>query len=330
MIIKNYQFNINTETTKKYKSVLVYGVNEGVKKEFKEKIKEENKNTEIYNFFEEEILKNNRSLNENIFNNSLFGESKIIFIYEATDKIFDIVEECLNKLDQNIKLYIVANKLDKNSKIRRLFENSKKEAIIPLYEDDEKTLLNYIKKELNEFKGLTNEICNLIISNSKLDRRLVQNEIGKIKTFFNDKIIKKELLQNLLNLKKESNFEEIRDSAIMGEKAKLNKLLSANNLNKEDLFFYLNSLIFKFKKIKDLLESKEKSVESIIDNAIPAIFWKEKPILKKQLNIWSRKDIDKIINSLNETEILAKKNSHIESTIIFNNLLVNICNQATS
>ena len=82
--------------------------------------------------------------------------------------------------------------------------------------------------------------------------------------------------------------------------------------------------------MKDLLSGKEKNLEKIIDNAKPAIFWKEKPILKKQLNIWSRKDIDKIINSLNEPEKLAKKNSHIESTIIFNNLLVNICNQATS
>ena len=116
----------------------------------------------------------------------------------------------------------------------------------------------------------------------------------------------------------------------MGEKTKLNKLLSSNNLSKEDLFFFLNSLIFKFKKIKDLLSGREKNLDKIIDNAKPAIFWKEKPILKKQLNIWSRKDINKIINNLNETEILVKKNSQIESTIIFNNLLVNICNQATS
>ena len=330
MIIKNYQFNINTEITKKHKALLLYGANEGIKKEFIEKIKQENKKTEIYTFFEEEILKNNQLFFENIFNNSLFEASKIIILYEATDKIFNIVDECLNKLDQNIKLYIIANNLDKKSKLRKLFEDSKNEGIIPLYEDDERTLLNYIKKELNEFRGLTNEICNLIISNSKLDRRLIQSEITKLKIFFNDKIIKKEHLENLLNVKKESDFDEIRDSAITGEKVKLNKLLSSSKFNKEDLFFFLNSLIFKFKKMKDLLSNKEKNVESIINNAKPAIFWKEKPILKKQLNIWSKKNIDKIINTLNETEILAKKNSQIESSVIFNNLLVNICNEASS
>ena len=82
--------------------------------------------------------------------------------------------------------------------------------------------------------------------------------------------------------------------------------------------------------MKDLLSSKDKSIEEIINNAKPPIFWKEKPILKKQLYVWSKKNIDKIINSLNETEILTKKNSQIESSIIFNNLLVNICNEATS
>ena len=330
MIIKNYQLNINSELLKKYNALLLYGENEGLKKEFIKKIKQENKNTEIYNFFEEEILKNNHLFYENIFNNSLFNERKIIFLHETTDKIFNIIDECLDKLDQSIKLYIVANNLDKKSKIRKLFENSKKDGIIPLYQDDEKTLLNYIIKELDGFKGLTNEICNLIVLNSKLDRELIQNEITKIKTFFNDKIIKKETLESLLNFKKESNFDEIRDSAIIGEKTKLNKLLSSNNLNKEDFFFFLNSLVFKFKKMKDLLSSKDKSIESIIDNAKPPIFWKEKPILKKQLYIWSKKNIDKIINNLNETEILTKKNSQIESSIIFNNLLVNICNEASS
>ena len=57
MIIKNYQLNTNSELSKRYKTLLLYGVNEGLKKEFIEKIKQENKNTEIYNFFEEEILK---------------------------------------------------------------------------------------------------------------------------------------------------------------------------------------------------------------------------------------------------------------------------------
>ena len=330
MIIKNYQFNLNLEIINKHQAILLYGINEGIKKEFIEKVKEQNKQADIHSFFEEEILKNNQFFYEKISNNSLFSEKTIIFIQQATDKIFKEIEECLSKIDRNTKIYIISGILDKKSKLRKLFEESKKEGILPLYEDDEKTLLNYLKKELDGYKNLTTEVCNLIISNSKLDRRLIQNEIIKIKTFFKDKIIKKESLENLLNLKKESDFDEVNDCAIMGEKTKLNKLLSSNNLSKDDLFFFLNSLIYKFKKIKDLLSSEDKSIEAKIDNAKPPIFWKEKPILKKQLIIWSKKNIDKIINNLNETEILTKKNAQIESFIIFNNLLVNICNEASS
>ena len=54
MIIKSYQFNITAEIIKKYKTLLLYGANEGVKKELIEKIKQENKkhcgkNHEIHN-----------------------------------------------------------------------------------------------------------------------------------------------------------------------------------------------------------------------------------------------------------------------------------------
>ena len=330
MIIKNYQFNINLEIIKKHQALLLYGLNEGVKKEFVEKVKEKSKQSEIHIFFEEEILRSKHLLFEKMSNKSLFAENTIIFVHQATDKIFNVIEECLTKLDQNTKVYIISSILDKKSKLRKLFEESKKEGIIPIYEDDERTLQSHLKRELDGFKNLTTEVCDLIISNSSLDRRLIQNEILKIKTYFKDKIINKEDLENLLNFRNESDFNEIKDCAILGEKTKLNKLLSSNTFPKEDLFFYLNSLMYKFKKIKDLLNSKEKNVESIIDNAKPPIFWKEKPILKKELNTWSKTNIDKIINILSETEVLVKKNSQIESAIIFNNLLVDICNEATS
>ena len=53
----------------------------------------------------------------------------------------------------------------------------------------------------------------------------MQNEIEKIKTLFSDKIIKKYKLFSLLNQKENTNFDEVRDRALAGEKNKLNKSL---------------------------------------------------------------------------------------------------------
>ena len=76
MIIKNYQFNINLEIIKKYRAVLLYGANEGVKIDFVEKVKDQNKQSEIYSFFEEEILKNNQFFFEIYLTNHYLKKAK--------------------------------------------------------------------------------------------------------------------------------------------------------------------------------------------------------------------------------------------------------------
>ena len=41
----------------------------------------------------------------------------------------------------------------------------------------------------------------------------------------------------------------------------------------------------------------------------PPIFWKEKEVVKKQINSWSIGEIKKIIYRISDLEILIKKNS---------------------
>ena len=41
-----------------------------------------------------------------------------------------------------------------------------------------------------------------------------------------------------------------------------------------------------------ILENDYKNVDRLIDESKAAIFWKEKPLLKKQLAIWNLKDLE--------------------------------------
>ena len=175
MILKSYIVEQNLDILSNYQAVLIYGENEGIKNSIKIKLKEINKNSEIISFFEDEITKNKNLLYENIANESLFNEKKIIFIQSATDKILNEVIECLEKYNPNTKVYIFSENLDKKSKLRNLFEKEKKLAIFCCYEDNEKTLINYINNELNGYKGLTGELINFIISNSILNRKFIKS-----------------------------------------------------------------------------------------------------------------------------------------------------------
>ncbi len=332
MILKSYIVERNIAALKKYQATLLYGENIGIKDDIKEAIKNENKQSEIITFFEEDIV-NNNILYENIFNQSLFSENKIIFIEEASDKIFNQLTECLEKENKEIQIYVFANNLEKRSKLRNFFEKDKKLAIFACYEDNERTLINYVSTRLNNYKGLTGEIVNLIINNSNSNRKVIKNELIKIRDFFTEKKLNKGQVLELLNIKNDSGFDDIRDKALMGEKSKINKLLSETEILNDESFFYLNNLNYRISRlyeIKKISGENKYNYEDVLESAKPPIFWKDKPIINLQLRKWSLAKLEEILIKIGETEILMKKNSNLRNDIIIKELIINLTNKAST
>ena len=148
MIIKSFDYKkINLEINK---IILFYGKNEGAKNEIISSLFDE-KNTEIKNFDEKEILDNSSIFIENIQSKSLFEPIRIIQIKRASDKICKLLEEIGSKNLEDISLIINAGILEKKSKLRSYFEKSKEYACVPVYPDTNETLsrltLNFFKKE---------------------------------------------------------------------------------------------------------------------------------------------------------------------------------------
>ena len=221
MIIKSYLVEKELKNIEQFQASLIYGENEGLKNFLKNKIRNEKKNHEIINFFQDEILKNNNQLLDEVNNNSLFAKKKIIFIQEASEKIINLVEEMLEQKNNDINFFLYAGILDKRSKLRSLFEKSEELCAVACYEDNNRTLLYYISNELKGFQGLTPEIINLIIDNSESNRSVINQELDKIKQCFNNKIIERDKLINLLNIKFNNNFTKLRDAILIGERKKL-------------------------------------------------------------------------------------------------------------
>ena len=122
MILKSYIIEKDLTILNKYSSILAYGTNAGIKDDLKSKIRNNYKDVEIINLFEDFILKNKAIFYDSISNQSLFFDRKIIFINNASEKIFDTLENYLKV--ENVEIYIFAENLDKKSKLRKLFETS--------------------------------------------------------------------------------------------------------------------------------------------------------------------------------------------------------------
>ena len=130
---------------------MLYGKNEGIKKEIINKLaKNEQK---ILSYEESEILDKDNFL-ESILNKSLFDERKIILIKRSTDKILKIIEK-IYAINLDDKIIIMSDILEKKSKLRTFFEKDKKLICIPVYADNDQTLsklaFDFLKKKKYPF-----------------------------------------------------------------------------------------------------------------------------------------------------------------------------------
>ena len=89
-------------------------------------------------------------------------EKENLFIQEVTDKIIKIIEEA-NAFNSDNKIIIFSNTLEKRSKLRSLYEKEKEFKIIPCYQDNEKSLNQFIYDELRGFEGLNGNAVNLLL-----------------------------------------------------------------------------------------------------------------------------------------------------------------------
>ena len=328
MIYKSYLLEENIKILKNNIN-LFYGENLGLKNDFKFQIKNNFREFKIIRFFEDELIKEKNILLREVSNGSLFDEKKIIFIEQASDKILDLVEE-IETIGEETKIYLFSDILDKKSKLRSLFEKSKKHGITACYADNEITIKKIIQKNLREFKGLSTTNINLILDNCNLDRVKLNNEIGKIRLFFSNKIIDTQKLEILLNSKNNQDFSILKDQALLGNKLKTNKFLSDTTLEEEKDIYYLNIINQRLTKLLEISKTKEKNIEEAINNLKPPIFWKDKQKFLEQAKKWNQRKIESMLKKTFNIELKIKSNSQINRNLLIKNLIIDICELANA
>jgi DNA polymerase-3 subunit delta len=327
MIYKSYVVENNIKIIKE-NFVLLYGENLGLKDDLKSKIKYELNDFQTSNFDQEDILKNEQLFFNEINNLSLFEKKKIFFINQVNDKSLELLKETI--LSNNTsKFYLFSNILEKKSKIRNYFEKSENCAVVACYGDNEISIKKIILNRLQSFEGLTPHNINLIIDNSNLDRIKLNNELNKIVTYFQNKIIETNKLEILLDIKLNDNFNLLKDEALNGNKSKTNKLLGDTIIDAEKYIFYLTLINQRLNKIHEVTSlTKSLNIEEAISSLKPPIFWKDKPNFLIQIRKWNLNKIKTILDKTYNLEIEIKSNAIINKNILMKKLLVDICELA--
>ena len=337
MIIKSYEIQKKFSSYLKYNLFLLYGENFGLKKDIKELIKtglrEKNNNIEILSTYEKEILDNDENFYNLVYSGSLFSNTKIITIYDATDKIINKISNVYDKYPENVFLIIFSEILEKKSKLRNFFETEEKTVCIPCYLDNERDLEIIAQLELKKNGiSISRESMNLLIEKSNADRSNLRNEIEKIKSYsLNKKKLEFDEIKSLINFSGDYKSDNLVNECLCGNILQYKKIISelySNAVNQMVLLRILSNKIQRLLKIKEQ-ETQSNNLDNLINASKPAIFWKEKPFVKKQLTIWNLNDLKKIIYEINDTELLCKKNPQI-SKFIFINFFSEICKKANN
>ena len=319
MIIKS--FEINKKKFDNQNFFLIYGENEGLKNEIINLLRK-NFEGNIENYDETQIISDNELFFNKLFNKSLFDNKKIIIVNRCSEKIHVIIENIIEKKISDIKIILNANILDKKSKLRNLFEKSDELIIVPTYKDTSITLADIAKKFFNNYKiSISSETINLLVSRCNGDRGHLKSELDKILIYMHDKKnINLEEIHKLTNLAENFSINELVDTSLLKNSQKTSEIINESNYKSEDGILILRTFLQKTKRLLNLYEKQNEHVnfDTLINDHRPPIFWKDKPIVKRQLENWSKSKIKDLIVKINKTEIFLKKNSPNSLMLIFN------------
>ena len=326
MILKFYDLKKNLN--KEINFYLLYGNNKGHIDEVIENTLKPHFSKNITYYDESDILSNVENFNEGILNKSFFDENKLIIISRCSDKIFNVIKEIVEKNIADLKIILKSGVLEKKSKLRIFFEKDFRTFILPFYEDNNQSLL-YIAQDFFKEKKIkiSPQNINLIIERSKGDRLNLKNELEKIANFcINKNSITIEEIRKLTNLAENYGISEMVDQCLAKNGKKTLNILNENNLTSEDNILILKTFLFKLKRLRNLkLEVKaKKNLDTVLSSYKPPIFWKDKDIIKKQLEILPIIQIEKLIKNINDLELVVKKNSQISDYLTNNFIFENL------
>ena len=318
MIIKSFEFK--KIDIKKYNFYLFYGENEGLKKELIDTNFKKLFENRVYDYEENSILNNEKEFFDTILTKSFFDSEKLIIVSGVTNKIFNIVEQILEKKVNDVFIILIADKLEKKTKLRNTFEKEKNLICIPFYTDNFQSLL-YIAKDF--FKKInipvSQEILNVLVDRANGDRKSLKNEISKIENFCRGKNkIDLDQISKLSNLNGKNNMSELVDVCLAKNDKKLLKIINENNFSKEDTILIIRIFLSKAKRLQNLNQEIQfnPNIDNVINSYKPPIFWKDKDLVKQQISNYSKENIKTLLEKITKTELLIKKNYNSSINIL--------------
>ena len=223
MKIKNLEINNFIGTLSPYKNpILLYGPDEGLisyrtKEICKTFFNKYNVPESITIFDIKE--KNLASLEEAINTNSLFSNKEVIRVINSNERLSDIFYLFEKLIDvEDILLILNAGELRAASKLRKYFEESNNNLILPCYKTDsqllKKTIIQFANNNNIEINGDALSYLMAVLGDNY---QIIINELQKL-LLLDEKIISYDLVKGLISQNRSLAYDDITFNCLSGKK----------------------------------------------------------------------------------------------------------------
>ena len=226
--------------------------------------------------------------------------------------IEEIILRALKEKNNDFLLLIKASNLSSKNELVRFIEKLDNGVLIPCYEENTNEVKKQITKLFNHYKFTCHpNFVSTLSSKFNSDSSINLMEIKKLEMFLIDnENVTEEMIISLITDNIDINLNKIIQLCSTGKiqeaLSSFDKIYdgSSTNINITRLF------IKYFKVIEKILLAFENgyNISDTINNMKPPIFFKDRPLLAFQCQLWSLRKVNLILKRLIEIEVKCKSN----------------------
>ena len=310
-----------------YKAVILYGpntfvINDLYKKLSKTLIDEDKEIFGSREFDAKEIIGDADSFYNEAQSFGLGADKKYIRINMGSSEAGGAILEFLKNDQEDVTLIVKAGILSPRSTLRKVAEKTDGVVIVPFYDDDTTSLVNFIadKTSENNFK-ISREASNEIITLTGLERGRVNDSINNLMLFL-DSSKKREIniddVRLVLFDTNQNQINELCTNVCLGRIEDSQKILSRLFLQGVTPPQFVAALLGHFQKIHStgLRVLSGVPISAAIKEIKPPIFFKEVKGFQNQVENWGDKKAERALELLVETDLKTKTFSGLGHSII--------------
>ena len=245
---------------------------------------------------------------------SLMGGERLVWLRDPGNGLAPLVKEAVVEGNPGAYLLITGGDLKPTSKLRQLCEKEKLLAALPCYKDDARQLSGLIQQAFRDRQIVADrDAMSYLASALGNDRGVTLQEIEKIDLFLSDdadgsgsRRLSLEQAMVLTGDNSELTLDDVCHAVAGGQPMQLQPLLNrlyADGTQPIGVFRILHSHFQKLQHMQAALRDGA-SLDMLFKQM--RIFFKQQPLLRRQLQCWNMQSLIRAMDALMEAERMIK------------------------